>query len=457
MPSSGLLQLTRRHDRPTPRYTSYPSAAAFREDIGDREYQQRLAAINDPARGPLSLYVHIPFCRERCHFCACSVIATPRDDKVVEPYLEHLERELALVADRLPRRRTLAQMHWGGGTPTYLSPDQIRRLAASVARYFTFTDTAEVSVEVDPRVTTPEHLAALRDAGFGRISLGVQDLDDKVQAAIGRHQTWEQTEATLREARDLGFGNSNIDLVYGLPGQSTASFQATVDAVIAFRPERIAVYGYAHMPGARSNQRQLARTLRPDTDARMALAALGRRRFQDSGYHAIGLDHFVLPDDDLAVAAENNRLQRNFMGYTVIQSQDLLGIGVTSIGDVGGTYIQSTKKLSVYYAQLRAGRFAIERGYARTRDDEARRYVINQLMCNLRVNRERTAASHGIGDFDAYFADAMLQLRALEEDDLIRDSGVELRVTARGRPFLRTIAHCFDGTAAGRTAATRSI
>lgn len=436
--------LVARYDRPAPRYTSYPSAAMFHDGVSATDYLAALERADVVARGPWSLYVHVPFCRERCSFCACSVIATPRADKVTTPYLDHLEREIALVAERLGQRRRVGQLHWGGGTPTYLSPDEIERLAAAIYDHFTLDDDAEVSVEVDPRVTTRAHLEALRRAGFHRISLGVQDVDDEVQAAIGRHQTWDQTKGLLETARELGFINTNIDLVYGLPGQTRDSFARTLESVFSLRPERFAVYGYAHMPQIRSNQRSIDPALLPEAALRLQLATWCREQFVAAGYKAIGLDHFVVADDELAIASEQGRLHRNFMGYTVIPSQDMLGFGVTAIGDLPGAFIQNTKKLSTYYEALHRSELPVERGYLRSRDDELRRYVIMQLMCARQVARGDVRQRFGVEDFDGYFDLAKGELAQMKADGLVTDDGDRIAITEAGHPFLRTIATCFD-------------
>jgi oxygen-independent coproporphyrinogen-3 oxidase len=441
-----LRALVRRYDQPGPRYTSYPTAVELDEAVGHEVADVHLRRA-DAHDADWSLYIHLPFCRERCRFCACAVIASPAGDRVVEPYLADIDRELALLAERLPRRRGVAQLHLGGGTPTYLAPAQLRRLMALVRGRFELRPAAEVSVEVDPRVTTPEHLAALRELGFGRVSLGVQDLDDGVQQAIGRIQPLAQTAATVASARALGYGSINLDLVYGLPAQTLTSFAATLAAVIALRPDRLAIYGYAHVPWMRGNQRAIDPATLPDADARLEQWLLAQRELAAAGYVAIGLDHFALPDDELARAASRGALRRNFMGYGVHAGDDILGVGVTAIGDVAGALLQNTPKLSRYREALAGGRLPVQRGLVRSADDRLRARVIAALMCQGQVSRAAVTAEFAAllpEGFDHYFAAALAALAPMLADGLVTDDGVELKVTARGAPFVRNAAMAFD-------------
>ncbi|RPJ42290.1 MAG: oxygen-independent coproporphyrinogen III oxidase, partial [Candidatus Latescibacterota bacterium] len=377
-------ELLARHDRPGPRYTSYPTAVEFHEGYGEPDYRRGLEAANRRASEPISLYIHIPFCRERCSFCGCNVTIT-RKPHVSALYLEHLHREVDLLAAALPDRRTLLQYHWGGGTPTYLSCEEMERLQEKVTSRFRIHPDAEVAIEVDPRVTTDEQLRTLRGLGFNRISLGVQDLTHEVQVAVNRVQSIEESRRIVDRARELGFGSVNIDLIYGLPLQTPESFRETLRTVIGMRPDRVAVYSFAFVPWIRGNQRELIERQLPARETKFALFAEAIRAFLEAGYDQIGMDHFALPEDEMARAAKGGTLFRNFMGYTVHKAPDFFGLGVSSIGSVEGAFAQNAKKLVRYYAAIEAGRFPIERGYVLTEDDRVRARVILELMCNFRV------------------------------------------------------------------------
>jgi oxygen-independent coproporphyrinogen III oxidase len=389
------------------------------------------------------VYTHIPFCAERCGFCACHVIASPLGERVTEPYLAHLFREIELVAEALPERRRVVQYHWGGGTPTYLSVAEIHALLDQFERFFSFLPGAELAIEVDPRVTTPAQLQALRARGFNRLSLGVQDLDHQVQEAIGRVQPLEQTAAIIDEARRLGYRGVNIDLIYGLPYQSVASFAATLEEIVALRPDRLAIYSFAYLPWLKGNQKRLEESGLPDRQEKIRLLLETRERLLKAGYLAIGMDHFALPDDELSVARDQGRLKRNFMGYTVQDAPDQIGFGVSAIGQVRGAYAQNHKKLSTYYADLDAGRLPIERGYALNADDRVRADVIQALMCEFDVDTAAIGRRHGIA-FDAYFAAELRQLGQLAGEGLAVVEPGRIRVTELGELFVRNLAMCFD-------------
>lgn len=432
--------LLERYDRPGPRYTSYPTAVEFHEGFGPNDYHQRLEALS--ADDEVSLYIHLPFCDHRCHFCGCHVVATQHLD-VAEIYLTYLQREIAAVAAVLGHRPKVSQYHWGGGTPTYYSPEQMRRLQATVEQHFDLADGAEVAIEVDPRVTSTAHIDALWDLGFNRLSMGVQDLDDDVQRAIGRGQTEEQTRGLYHYARDKGFTSINMDLIYGLPEQTLQSFDTTMRAVLELRPDRLAVYSYAHVPWVRSNQKRIDETTLPDRDAKFALLAQAISTFRGGGYDQIGMDHFALPEDELAQALGRRRLHRNFMGYTVSRAPDMIGLGISAIGDVAGAYAQNQKKLSTYYADIDAGRLPVERGYGLSEDDRIRRHVITELMCNLYVDRQDVSHRFGI-DFATYFASELQALKDPAADGLaiLHDDAIE--ITALGQLFVRNVCMPFD-------------
>ena len=431
-----------RYDSVGPRYTSYPTAVDFHTGYGDAEYRASLAAANRLGETPLSIYTHIPFCIERCWFCGCHTYATPRHDVVV-PYLDHLEVEMERVAELLPDRRQVAQYHLGGGTPTYLNPEELERLVRSFQRHFRFLPDAERAIEVDPRVTTTAHIEALAGLGFSRISMGVQDFDPDVQNAIGREQPMAATEALVACARKHRFQGINLDLIYGLPRQTQETFARTIAQTIALKPDRVAVYSFAYLPNQRGHQRQIARPALPARDDKFALLAIAREGFIDAGYQAIGMDHFALPTDELAVAQRQGRLQRNFMGYTVMAGADMIGFGVSAIGDVRGALVQDEKKLVQYYRMLDQGQLPVARGYQRTADDEIRRDVIHTLMCNFVVDRKTIEAAHGIV-FAEYLRDSLAKLQPFVTDGMCQIDGDGVRAIGLGQVFVRNLAMCFD-------------
>jgi len=437
-------ETVKRFDRPGPRYTSYPTAVEFHDGVGEREYRDRLAvADREHAEEPLSLYVHIPFCAKHCSYCGCHVIATSRKDVAAE-YLEYLGRELELVASLLPNRRRLVQMHWGGGTPTYLEPEQLGELFSLVTRHFELLPDAERAIEVDPRVTTIEHLEKLAELGFNRLSFGVQDFTPDVQEAIGRGQTFEQTQELIASARRVGFAEGiNFDLVYGLPLQTEASFRRSLDLVAELHPDRLAIYSFAYVPWIRPNQKRIDQAQLPVREAKMALYFAALEQLLDAGYDPIGMDHFALPGDELARAARAGRLDRNFMGYTVKPSNAMIAFGVSGIGEVEGGFFANEKKLSRYYEALDSGRVPIERGYLLDADDRIRQYVIRQLMCNFKVSKAEVAARFGI-DFDAYFASSLAALDEVRAEGFVELGEDALTVTMPGRLFVRNVCMAFD-------------
>ncbi len=440
--AAALLQ---QYDRPGPRYTSYPTAVEFSERFDEVAYRERLRGAASATGEPLSLYLHLPFCEARCTYCGCMTIIT-RKREVAARYLEYLKREIAMVAAELNGRRRVVQYHWGGGTPTYLSPAQIEELHAHVATHFDIDPAGESAVEVDPRVTSAEQLRVLHSLGFNRLSMGVQDFTPEVQAAIGRRQSAALTRELYDTARAIGFKSINLDLIYGLPLQTTETFERTLSSVIAMRPDRIAVYSYAHVPWLRPHQKGINTADLPDRSTKFELIGSAIDAFGDAGYDAIGMDHFALPEDDLAVAARERRLHRNFMGYTTRRAGDMIGAGVSAIGDLHGAFAQNVKKLSTYYDALDAGRFPIERGYGLSADDLLRRHVITELMCNFYVDRAATARRFGV-PFDAYFESELAALAAPGgpvEHGFLRIDENSLEVTEHGRLFVRNICMQFD-------------
>lgn len=432
-----------RHDMSGPRYTSYPTAVEFHDGLTAADYERRLSAAD--ALGPdapLSLYVHLPFCQERCLFCGCHVIITKHRD-VAAPYLDLLKREITMVAERLPNRRRFAQLHLGGGTPTYYEPAQLTDLLSHLLAHFEPLPGAEMAIEVDPRVTTIAHLDALADLGFNRVSMGVQDLTPEVQEAIGRIQTLEQTKRLIDHARSRGFRGINVDLIYGLPLQSEATFEQTVNAVIGLGVDRAAVYSFAFVPWVRGHQKKLEESDFPDPATKLRLFAIARERFLEAGYAPIGMDHFARPDDELGRAKHEGRLRRNFQGYAVIPGDDVIGLGISAIGDVRGAYVQNEKKLSTYEKSVLAGQLPVARGVARTADDDVRRTVIHELMCNFQLDIPAIESQYGIA-FASYFAEDLALLESHVREGLAVVTPSRISVTPVGELIVRNIAMCFD-------------
>ena len=461
MSSRRTADLLQRYDRPGPRYTSYPTAIDFTERFDEHAYRGRLRAAASAAGEPLSLYVHLPFCEARCTYCGCMTIVTRKRD-VAARYLEYLEREIAMLAAELEGRRRIVQHHWGGGTPTYLTSTQIERLHGVVARHFDIDPDAEMAIEIDPRVTSREQLQLLRSLGFNRLSMGVQDFTPEVQEAIGRTQSEALTRDLYEHARTIGFEAINMDLIYGLPRQTVETFTRTLSSVVGMRPDRIAVYSYAHVPWLRPHQSRIDTADLPGRDLKFDLIAAAIETFGDAGYAAIGMDHFALPGDELAIAARERRLHRNFMGYTTRPAADMVGVGVSAISDLRGAFAQNLKKLPPYYAAIDAGRFPIERGYALTDDDLIRRYVISELMCNFFVDRATVTERFGV-DFGAYFACELGALTAPDgpvSDGFLNVTATALDVPPAGRLFVRSICMHFDrylATHSGRPVFSRTI
>jgi len=452
-------ELLERYDRPGPRYTSYPTALEFHDGVKNDIYVERLARLNAAGKAPLSAYLHLPFCQARCSFCGCNVVITPHRE-VASRYLEAVEQEIDLLASHLPDRRIVGQMHWGGGTPTYYTPDQLGRLFARFATHFTFTPDAEVGIEIDPRVTTFAHLDLLRSLGFNRLSMGVQDFDPIVQEAVNRIQSYELTRDLLMHARDLGFSSINIDLIYGLPHQTEATFAKTLEQVLTLRPDRVAAYSFAFVPWMSAHMKELDRAALPPPEIKLTLLASTVDAFLSAGYRQIGMDHFALPTDELARAIDTHTLHRNFMGYTVTETTDMVAMGISAIGNVQGAFVQNTKKLPEYYHAVAEGRFPIERGYALDQDDEIRRHVITELMCNFRLEVPDVEQRFAI-KFAEYFADELAILTAETSspvaDGLLSVAPELIEVRATGRMFVRNICMTFDKYLARRTGGPKPV
>jgi len=435
-------ELLARYDKPGPRYTSYPTAPQFSTEFGPEAYEARLGMANARAGEPLSVYCHIPFCDHRCLYCGCHVIITQRDD-IVDKYLSYMKREVDMVAAKLPDRRDILQLHWGGGTPTHLHPEQMEGLFRHLTSHFRLHPEAEVAIEIDPRVTSGAHLATLRQLGFNRLSLGVQDFTPEVQHAVERNQTYEETAELLQEARRLGFWDCNIDLIYGLPLQTLDSFRDTLHRVVGLRPGRVAVYSYAHVPWIRPQQKKIHESDLPTPETKLGLFAAAIQVFTGAGYRRIGMDHFALPEDELARARDRGALTRNFMGYTVRQGADLVAFGVSGIGEVGGAFVQNVKKLSDYYRRLDDSQFPVDRGYVLDNDDYIRRFVILSLMCNFELDLAELRSRFGI-EFAAYFAAEIDALQTHVDPGFFEWTPAKLTVTPMGSVFIRNICMVFD-------------
>jgi oxygen-independent coproporphyrinogen-3 oxidase len=449
--------LLRRYDRPGPRYTSYPTAPQFTAAFTSADLREHIRRSNASGHA-LSVYVHMPFCASPCFYCACNRVIT-RDTARAEQYLRHLLQELVMIGALFEREREVLQLHLGGGTPNFFRPAQIARLLAALGRQFRLSARAQrdYSIELDPRTVLPQDIAALAALGFNRASLGIQDFDPDVQRAVNRIQSVEQTLAVIEACRANGFRSVNVDLIYGLPMQTLAGFERTLATVIDARPDRLAVYGYAHLPERFKPQRHLDATFLPHPELRIRLLALAIERLEAAGYCYIGMDHFALPQDDLTAARAAGDLQRNFMGYTTHADCDLVGLGVSAISHIGASFSQNHRELDAWEAAVAAGRLPLARGLTLTPDDLLRAAVIQQVMCRGEIDIAAIEARHTI-DFHAYFSSAWPALRALEADGLIALSPSSIRATPRGQLLLRLLAMCFDryiGTQSADAAAPR--
>jgi oxygen-independent coproporphyrinogen-3 oxidase len=437
--------LVRRYDRSGPRYTSYPTAVQFTDKFAVPEYRAvALASNQDPIPRQLSLYVHIPFCSSPCFYCGCTKVITRNHEKA-EAYLYRLHREVEMQGELYDRDRVVEQLHFGGGTPTFLTSLEIERLVEKLGTHFQLSThpDREFSIELDPRTITTDTLRDLHRIGFNRCSLGVQDFDPAVQEAVNRVQSVPDTLRLIREAREFGFNSVSVDLIYGLPKQSVEGFGKTLDTVLAVRPNRFAVYGYAHMPQIFKPQKQIKVEDLATPETRLKLLGLTIDKLSRAGYVYIGMDHFALPDDELVLAQHNGTLHRNFQGYSTRGYLDLVGLGVSSIGKVGDNYIQNLKTLPEYYGALDRGELPVHRGYTMTRDDIIRRDVIQQIMCYGALDFAATAKRHRI-DFQQYFADELVALEPMVADGLAEWAAPGLRVQPAGRLLLRHLAMAFD-------------
>ena len=434
-------ELVKKYDKPGPRYTSYPPATEFTEKVTVEDYKRKLLESNS-RKTPLSLYFHIPFCESGCYYCGCNIIISHRKG-IEKPYLERVYKEMDMLSELIDKDRKVDQLHWGGGTPNYLDADEIREFMEEIRKRFEFTENAEVSIEIDPRYATDEQLRTIKEVGFNRISMGLQDLDERVQKAVNRIQPYSLMVDIMGKLRDLGFESINIDLIYGLPYQTVESFKRTVEKVIELSPDRVAVYSFAYVPWVKPIQKRIDPKTLPSPEEKLSILEMVVEEFQRAGYVYIGMDHFAKPEDELAVAQREGKLWRNFQGYTTRKGVELIGIGATSIGMLYDSYFQNYKTLKDYNDAIDSGRLATFRGVILNEDDMIRREVIMDIMCNLGVNFDKIENMFGIR-FEDYFEEELENLKELEEDGLIEVKGRSIRVLPVGRLLIRNVAMVFD-------------
>ena len=440
--------LIQRYDKAGPRYTSYPTAVQFHEDFGVQNYQDAVAATNQQHRNgehrPLSLYFHIPFCSKVCFFCGCSKVVTKFRDRAA-PYLERLHQEIALQAQLFDNDRTVDQLHWGGGTPTFISHEEMQQLMAVTRQHFKLhdDDSGEYSIEIDPREIDGKTLDVLRKLGFNRISLGVQDFEEKVQKAVNRIQPEEQTLRAINGARELGYKSVSVDLIYGLPFQSVETFNNTLDKIIQLSPDRLSVFNYAHLPEMFKPQRRINAEDLPSPQEKLEILHQAIDKLTAAGYVYIGMDHFAKPDDELAVAQREGNLYRNFQGYSTHAECDLIALGITAIGKVGNTFSQNVKTLEQYYEAIDAGQLPIFRGMTLSDDDLLRQKVISELICHFKLNMRDIEQGFDI-KFAEYFATELKELETMQQDGLLTLDQNEITVHDSGRLLIRNICMVFD-------------
>jgi oxygen-independent coproporphyrinogen-3 oxidase len=447
MPRPPLIQddLINRYDKPGPSYTSYPPATEFHDQISESDYRDWTRLSNEePIPKPLSLYFHIPFCSSICYYCTCNKVITTRKERA-EPYLQDLYREIEIQASLFDKDREVRELHWGGGTPGFLNHQQSQQLMEQIARHFKLKNDrgSDYSIEVDPRVMEKDGVAHLRNLGFNRISIGIQDFDEQVQRAVNRIQSLKTTSTVINDARRLGFRSINVDLIYGLPHQTLESFARTLTAVINFDPDRISIYNYAHLPHRFPPQRQIKADDLPDSSEKLAILHSAIDKLCAAGYEYIGMDHFTRPDDALAVAQREGNLQRNFQGYSAQAQCDSVGFGIAAISHVSDNFSQNTTDLGAYHDILDNQQLPVVRGFHSEQDDLLRREIIHDLACHFRLDLHRVAKRWGI-DFAQYFEKELLQLHDMEEDGLVELSDDEIVVGETGRLLVRNICMVFD-------------
>lgn len=436
------LGLVRKYNRPGPRYTSYPTAPHFNSGLTIADWEEQIRSNNSSAQRDISLYFHLPFCDTLCWFCGCTMIVTRRRE-VIDEYVEVLGQEIDLIRKQLNRDRKVVQMHYGGGTPTHLSPEQIRRLGEKIAQSFTFAEDAEVGCEMDPRELTRDHLRALWETGFNRASMGVQDFNPQVQQAVNRINPLEMVREVVDWIRAEGFQSLNLDLIYGLPHQTRKTFTKTLDSILELDPDRLAVFNYAYVPWMKPHQKLIREEDLPGPEEKLSLLKTIIERLTSSGYVYIGMDHFAKETDELTIAQQEKTLQRNFQGYSTKSGADIYALGMSSISQLDTFYAQNYKELPRYYELVRDNTLPYEKGFLLSPDDRIRRQVIMRLMCDLELNYSRLSADLGI-DFKEYFEGEIKDLVTFQEDGLIVVNEDGFSVTEEGRLFIRNIAMPFD-------------
>lgn len=435
--------LLKKYNQPGPRYTSYPTAPHFHEGFTPEHFLQEIEVTNASKNAPdLSLYFHFPFCRTLCYFCGCNVIIT-HNPKRIERYLDYLKKEIDLVSAKINSHRKVVQLHWGGGTPTYLTPAQITDIFSYIKTHFNFADDAEISIEIDPRTIKNDHLSTLRRLGFNRVSFGVQDFNLQVQETINRIQTDEQNQFVIDESRRLNFDSVNVDLIYGLPYQTVESYKKTLDRVIELSPDRLAIFNYAHVPWLKKHQQIIPEEAMPDTTERLAILKLVIERLTEAGYVYIGMDHFAKPDDELTKALAEKTLYRNFQGYSTRAGAEVYAMGITAISQLDYVYAQNVKTTKEYETMLDNGQLPTMVGYQLTKDDKIRQFVITEIMCNNRVLKEEVTRRFSI-DFDEYFAGFETKLEPFVLDGLVEILPDRIEISDAGRLVVRNIAMEFD-------------
>jgi len=435
--------LIKKYDKSGPRYTSYPTAIQFTEEFGEEDYYQQVKLSNE-RNTPLSLYFHIPFCDTICYYCGCNKIVT-KNRNHAQPYLDAVYKELAIQGPLFKATRIVRQLHWGGGTPTFISHEQMTELMQQTRKYFTLLDddSGEYSIELDPREVTTASINLLRKLGFNRISLGVQDFNPKVQQAVNRIQSFKETRDVILAARKNEFHSISLDLIYGLPFQTVESFSETVDKVLELEPDRLSVFNYAHLPEMFKTQRQINVFDLPSAEDKLAILQQVTNKLIDAGYEYIGMDHFAKPTDELAIAQKERKLYRNFQGYSTNSDCDLVALGITSIGKVADSYSQNIKTIKEYTEVVNSGKLPIYRGVALTQDDVLRREVINQLICHFELNFKRIENEFDI-NFAEYFADELKQIKDMQADSLLELSNESILVLPEGKLLIRNICMVFD-------------
>ncbi len=437
------VEILRKYDRPGPRYTSYPTAPVFTPTFGPKEYSDEIVRTNAAEdSSDLSLYFHFPFCDTLCYFCGCTMLVTHSRDRIRE-YNSYLKKEIDLIAPLISKKRKAIQLHWGGGTPSYLDPDEIREMGNYIRERFNYADDIEAGVEIDPRGLTFEHMQALRESGFNRISMGVQDFEQKVQEAVNRVQPEEITRDAVTWSRQLGFKSINLDLIYGLPFQTFESFEKTVNTIINISPDRIAVFNYAHVPWLKPHQKLIHQENLPTPEIKLEIFKMTIEKLLDAGYWNIGMDHFAKHSDELAVAQRNKTLYRNFQGYSTKAGCDLYGFGMSAIGHFKNTYQQNKKTLPDFYKTIGNNALATSVGYRMTDDDQIRKAVIIKIMCDMELEKSAIEKQFNI-HFDEYFSDALPKLQPFIDERLVTHSSDKIIVNGVGRLIIRNIAMCFD-------------